>query len=578
MKNSKITSDISFPTFPSVVIELLKYTSKEDASVAGIEDIIKKDPGLTAEILRVANSPLYGKGRISSVRHALTFLGLNTLKYIAISVAVTGIFSKREILGKQTGMDFAEFWTHSLRIATISHLLARKIKYQDPEGAFVAGLLHDLGRLVLVQYFPEEYRKVVEKIKEEQVKSYVKFEKQILGVTHTEIGAELFHFWNFPIFLIEAARKHHLPLEQLEETIIQIVHIAHLIDAVHVLSPHHQPFGLESLCNQLHSFWNLSQSDLEEILAVTEAKLILTANSLGIPIAKKGNKSMEFKKEILTAQSETLGKWLIFRDIWKDLEGNSINEIFLHAAKAFVLGFKIKKFLFFIVNKKNNSLEEIIVEEFHQKSLPLTIPLDNSQDAVIECLRQKRILFYHELEKHGFTVLQEIKKFFGNNFIILPLPYGEERCGVILLEKMLNSQQAIDLVLNPIADQIAAKLKIAFLTEEKLKLWEEKEQLKTAFEKNLDRLIKLEKKMAALETAGAAAHELNQSLTVIQARIELLLNKLQKQKTLGYSNASDLETVLNETQKMAEFINKMLQIRDYRTKKYLEEINILDIR
>ena len=559
-------SEVSFPSFPAVVMELLQYTVREDACAEGAERIIKKDPALTAEILKIANSPLYGKGKISNLRHALTFLGLNTLKYLAITIAVTGVFSKMEMLADETGFDFTEFWSHSLRIASISQQIAQKINYQDPEEAFIAGLLHDLGRLILVQNYPKKYSEIVESVSKAKIKSFEKAEEEILGVTHTEVGAKLLDFWNLPSAFVEVAQYHHLSLSELKTTLVQIVHIAHNIDSLSTLPPYDRPFAMEAILSEIQQHWKSTCEDLEEILKTAEMQVEVIAQHLGISLEEAELRvKMPFPE-----QAELLAKLLIFQNIWSDLKDYSIKGIFNQAARALALAFGVRRSLYFMLDKEKNILKEVTIEGFQRQ--PFII---EKKDLVWEAIRQKRIVSFLELKKKGFSTLKEIESYFPADFIIMPLWNGGEIIGVVLLEMFLDKK--ISSLLSFIAEQIATKIKICLLTKEREFLVKEKERIREAYQRSLEKLIELEKRTAAIETAGTISHKLNQSLTVIQARIELLLHKIKDREDVKSIVKKELDIVLDESKKMNEFIKKLLELKTYKTKSYINGVEILDV-
>jgi len=390
-----IISETSFPSFPAVVTELLQYITKEGASAKGAEDIIKKDPALTAEILRLANAPLYGKGRINNIRHAVAFLGLKTLKYLAITVAVTGVFSKMEILANQTGFDFIDFWSHSLRIAAISQQIAQQISYQDTEEAFIAGLLHDLGRLILVRNYPQKYTKVIESVVKEEVKSFESVEKEIIGITHSEIGAKLLEYWNLPSAYIDVARFHHQPFIELKTTLTQIVHLAHNLQALYLLPPSNRPFATEMILREVQTYWELDQESLNEILKTAECQVKAIAQHLGISFEKTETKM----KMPFSQQAEILAKLLVFQNIWSDLKDFSLKGIFSQVSKALALAFGIRNMLYFLFDEKNSILKEVVIEV---RKTPIII---KKGDLVWEAIRQKRIVSFSELKNKGFLTI-----------------------------------------------------------------------------------------------------------------------------------------------------------------------------
>ncbi len=195
------------PVLPAVVIEVNRLLQREDVLIEEVSAVVEKDSGLTAKILRLANSSYYGLSyHVDTLTRAITVLGLTTIRNLAVTIAV-----QRLMGGLGAGKDEAiGLWEHSLGCAVASKALISKRYPALEEKAFIAGLLHDIGKLVLYQNFSKEMEEIGEIIRstgayEEEV------EKSALGFTHSDIGALLARKWHFPGELTESIRAHHEP-------------------------------------------------------------------------------------------------------------------------------------------------------------------------------------------------------------------------------------------------------------------------------------------------------------------------------------------------------------------------------
>ncbi len=205
----KITqSIIGLPTLPTVITQMIGLIDNPNTSARDVARLIATDQALTAKILKLANSAFYGFPRkISTVNHAVVVLGFETVKSLGLSVSVLERFGGS---GKDAAFDRQQFWEHSIACGVGASLLAGKTRYRVRGEAFAAGILHDIGKLILSQYFPDEFFRIMTIVREDGV--YIgEAEQQVLGLTHAEIGNWLAEKWNLPRQLVEAIGYHHAP-------------------------------------------------------------------------------------------------------------------------------------------------------------------------------------------------------------------------------------------------------------------------------------------------------------------------------------------------------------------------------
>lgn len=217
------------PTLPYVVTTLSDMVRNPNTSAADIHKVIMKDQSLSSRILKLVNSAFYGfSERISSISHAIVILGFNTVKNVALTASVFDMFakdSKREELYSRKN-----FWLHSLGVATAARIIGVKAKLPSVEDLFVAGLLHDIGKLVLDQFVHERFVDVLTLVNEKDI--LIKdAEMEVLGgVTHAQIGAWLATKWKLPQGLVQMIGFHHRP--ELSEHLLKPIACIHLADIV----------------------------------------------------------------------------------------------------------------------------------------------------------------------------------------------------------------------------------------------------------------------------------------------------------------------------------------------------------
>jgi len=253
----------SLPTLPQVAQHVIALVENPDTSSSSLAKAIGSDAALVSKILRIVNSAYYGLPRkITTVSQATVILGFNTVKNLVITTSVFSAFNNDL---KNHRFDRKKFWEHSLGCAVASKVLSKRIRMGLPEEAFVAGLIHDVGKIVLDQYFHKDFEAVLTLVETEQI-SIVAAENKILGIDHTKIGEWLCDKWNFPIHIQESVVYHHSPLlTQHNRKMVAIVHLADAIARIEGLgfSGDQQPPSIEP---QSWEMINIPEEELGELV------------------------------------------------------------------------------------------------------------------------------------------------------------------------------------------------------------------------------------------------------------------------------------------------------------------------
>lgn len=216
----RIENLANLPTLPGVVQVITRMVDVDEVSAKDIADVISRDQVLTSKILKMVNSPVYGfPERIASVSHALVLLGFNTIKSVVLTTAVFD----------QLGKERPGFWQHSLGTALVSKHIARTIKLADPDEIMMAGLLHDLGKVVLAFVAPEDYAAAL-MIADLGAKSIRAAEIEVFGVDHCDVGGWVCKGWRLPARLCDAVIHHHHPSRAVQnKRVAAVVHVADIL-------------------------------------------------------------------------------------------------------------------------------------------------------------------------------------------------------------------------------------------------------------------------------------------------------------------------------------------------------------
>jgi putative nucleotidyltransferase with HDIG domain len=200
----------ALPTLPDVAVKLLEMGESPTASAHDLAVLVEKDVALATRVLKLVNSPFFGMRReVDSVQQALLILGIAKLRGLVLSGAAVDMFDREGTVGK---FSRKEFWKHSVAVGAAARTIAARRRTADPELAFTAGLIHDMGKVVEDRYLHPDFEKIVE-LMEAPGMSMSIAEKSVLGVTHTEIGHHLAVYWNLPETLRDAVGFHHKPQE-----------------------------------------------------------------------------------------------------------------------------------------------------------------------------------------------------------------------------------------------------------------------------------------------------------------------------------------------------------------------------
>lgn len=207
-KEQALRSLEKLPPFAPVLSRLLATLAREDVSFAKLADLIEKDTVLAGNVLKLVNSAAYGRsGNVNSVRHAVSILGVTKLRNAALGMSITRMWTA---IQTPSGWSISRFNQHSIGAAILADLLSQEAQVLYPEGAFIAGLLHDVGRLLTAVALPDEYSEI-ESLRFTRGGSLAEYEQEILGFTHSELSGEALALWNLPAPIQTAVRYHHSP-------------------------------------------------------------------------------------------------------------------------------------------------------------------------------------------------------------------------------------------------------------------------------------------------------------------------------------------------------------------------------
>lgn len=258
LKEKILRSLNDLPPMPQVAQKAREVMAKPSSSFSDLAKVIETDQAIVTRILKIANSPYYGlSGKVSSVQYAASVLGSKTL------MEILNLACSSEILGgtlEGYDLNTGDLWVHSLAVASGSQIIARRVKPDLEQDAFAAGLIHDVGKIILDPYILER-KSAFQAFVDEGNQSFLKAEKQILGFDHAELASEACKKWKIPTQIATAIRYHHDPSEAKDDILSYIVHTA---DAVAIMSG--IGAGIDGMLYSLHpqatKVLNISNDDV----------------------------------------------------------------------------------------------------------------------------------------------------------------------------------------------------------------------------------------------------------------------------------------------------------------------------
>ena len=215
------------PTLPTILFEVDRLMQDPDVTTRQLGRLIEKDQAMTAKLLRLGNSAFYCCSTpVSDIYSAMVLMGINSVRSAVLSISVVRAFNG---MAEMEGLRIVDFWHHAVAVAITSRFLACQSRSANPDEAFVGGLLHDVGKVLLAQLFPEQFAAVWACIHENGV-AFVEAERRTLPVDHSFIGARLVKRWKLPADLSESIRLHHrLPADTGPEPLPAMVALADLV-------------------------------------------------------------------------------------------------------------------------------------------------------------------------------------------------------------------------------------------------------------------------------------------------------------------------------------------------------------
>jgi len=513
---NKISTLKNLPTLPHILVKLISACNEDEVNMLEVSRLVEKDPSLSSKILKLVNSASYGlPKKIESIQHSISYLGTGTIKNIAIGSSVHQAFQPPK--GNRL-FNLKIFWWHSLRCAVLARLIAKEINYKNPEEAFLTGLLHDIGRLVLWANYPDEYLDLLNKYKGRPDLLLAGEIRQ--GVTHCEVGAWLLNRWNLQPFMVDAVLYHHEPTKRIENafSLVQIIWVANALSGQPALEQ-----DRETSLRLTTELCGLSPSQVDGLLTQVDKEASDVASLLDIEVEEPGEKadhdSENDRKKQASLAREVRDSSLLLGTLQNLLEAHDQDAILREVYQGLRILFDLKEIVFFLYDEERNCLMGRAIKENDKSAAidDLFIPMGTENSLPVASLLKGKALDLFTEHTDVDTVLIDVQiiRFLGKEgMMCLPMLTNGKYVGVIVLG--INQVEASHLSED-------TKLLNMFCRQAAISIYS-------------DQMRRIPLKIIQTERAGASSviarkvvHEVNNPLGIIKNYLKILGIKLSAQ-------------------------------------------------
>ncbi len=541
---SRIKKSGHVPILPEILVRLLEACDNETTPLTQVASLIDKDPSLSYKVLQLVNSAYFGlKTTYSGVDQAVVYLGANSVKNMAVTAAVHQVFNGEQFNNLKY-FNIHSFWYHSLKCATLSRRLAENTKLVNPDDAYLGGLLHDLGKLVLVSAFPEQYEMVIAESIQHEDRDLLESEVSHIGTTHSEIGSWLIGDWKLSPLIGDAIGYHHELVERIKQALplVKIVYTANALSKDGDLTAAYRAGDM---------LLSLSTEGLERIIDGANEEILQISSELGIVVEMPSSEDGANGRTVVTGEKDlTLHTNLASRikgisllsGFLENMAQAGDNESMIRAfEQSLNVLFGFARVLLLLPDRDEVLLSGRTSEanKFHDLSLELILPIQKSSSRIVRAYRTRSVDYLNnEDEQENLADRQVLSALDCRVVALLPLVAEQQEVGVVLIglpDHMSELPPHDFRLLKTIAQQAGMSL---YLDDIKAKKAEE---------------VEAERKAAISMTARKFAHEVNNPLGIINNYLTTLKLKVADEEGIK----KELGIITDEINRISSMINQL---------------------
>nr|WP_315250974.1 HDOD domain-containing protein [uncultured Duganella sp.] len=540
------------PAMPQILIKLIEHLQADDAGMPELAALIAKDAAMTSKILSVANSSAYHRNqRTVGLEQSLVSLGTDMIKTLVISESVFQTFNS---FPHSASTDLRGFWKGSLTTAVIARDIAKQTDYPHAEEAYLAGLLHNVGRLALLATAPKEYSFNFTARDDEDLCAV---EQRTLQITHAEAGAWLIERWNLDSFLADSVLYHHEPLTRLEAAhpLIRIVRLAHLLCC-------HE--DQEQAIEDAAGLCNLDSDQLELIIKNAARQVEKSADYLGIDLAGADDivAPTAFAPPpvdpVQQRLSEEVRNIMLVSEMGQTFARQNGEASLLEAiTRSARILFDLENAVLLLENPTGHALHGMATGEGQQRLAEFVIPLNKGGPVAQSALERK--LAYVAREGQAYNVAEEqLFRILGSDSMVcLPLVANQRCLGVLIGGApawQLELLQKRERFLLSFGTQAAASLETAMSER-----GHAKRQIAHVAEEYR-------------EASRRVVHEVNNPLSIIKNYLSVLDSKLARREPV----VGEMSILNEEIDRVGQLINGLADLQPTETSRVTDVTKVVD--
>ncbi len=516
----------NLPQLPQVMLRLIKACKAEKTSIEELTEIISTDPSLVSRLLQIIGSPYVNLPKeVNSIKTAVVYLGMDTIRNIAISTSAMHFFKLSKAV---KSFDLVRFWYHSYKCAVMARMISEENGYSNPEEFFLAGLLHDIGRLVLMQNFPEQYQTLFETAPtEDQILSS---EMNLFDADTPQVSAWLFSQWNLNPLISDAVLFINESAEQIESALshVKILYVANVLADTDALEK----------IPEILSLADISGPRLEKLLVSAEEEVGVISKSLGLDLT-------EAKENVYEASihSEIKDLSLFFGTLQNLLQARDVESILDITQSGMKILFHVPRVFYFLLDDKKNILTGFCSsrDKSHKIIRSIAIPLTGRSSLPVACFLEQAAqnsLKQDESRTPAISDHQIIRLLETRGMYCVPLYSADKSLGVMVLgvdEKIARDLDDNQGLITLFSKQAGLCLQsIRFYTEYALQVHDKKME---AYATLTDKVI----------------HEINNPISIIKNYIETLGLKLPDK----HPAQTELSVIGEEMNRVAGLLDRL---------------------
>ena len=537
------------PSLPHILIKLLKACRDDEVCFDTISEIISKDAALSTKVISVANSPVYGHARhLSSLKHIIMFLGLDTIKSVAITASVKQFFSR---YSSEKSQFLKQFWKHSLYSATLASELAKLTNYKYTEEAYFAGLLHDIGKLVLENKADFEYSKLPHGVG--LAKDLLQLEQEKFSITHDHLGSILLEKWGINETISDAVRYHHADTDDIQDA----HHLVKIINLANILATDlTEEQNIIKFTCALQLF-DLSETIIQRLIENAKIKVNEVAVSMDIDIGSSHSEKDEEKQVQLAKEVRDIA---LIRGSQLLQQPEDDHSTYTSIQKSLMILFGIQTSLFFTYDKTTEQLSSNDLLSSGDDALIKDLKIKLQSDSVIsQALLNKKITSSFKLKQdQKLTVVDQqiVRSLKTEGIACFPIGKNSSKMTVIVIGLDENKYQ--ELICNTNLLNIFSSDAAAILN-------------KSDQQSELSDKAVLETRLLFKNKAQEIIHETNNPLSIIRNYLHILGNRLNDEDPAQ----NDIAIIKDEIDRVGNIMLRCAE--DLENEKSASSIKALDI-